>query len=533
MAYKSYTILTGTVDGVSNCGVGIGDIGKAVNSASTDLGTLCTSDNISKWSIYKPMRFAQVGPITYQQRRNADWGLTFAYTDGVSGQADSGGSLAKIAYNAMNPSGSPEYSSTLENTYGHWEYAKPAGGANTPYRETDFAVIPTDGTDPQYGNTTQYGYCSISGKPISVTIENCGTSDTDPIRKLDEGIYEVNVAEATQVTFTFANAPLDSRNNLTLGTIANGFRPIVQLFAIKEQAGNPWKYWYDFNPVTLSGAPSIGAIGSVINSETTSTSVTFYSLSAQNNRAPFYYAICGFVKCNSSGVISAQSKYMFLIPYSDGERVDKYSRQFIRELHFVTHSTRYIRLQMVSCYLSTLTWMIGLGGLWYLNPDGGTKSGTLQIALTMSGGSIRYTFVGNITASSASSSYFSANSRYPFQLCLIPRDEAFADSTKTETQNINAYLVNHSSYILTPVQMSANKTWSSSDPIDFTNTNTDEFSGEFYAQGAARPGTTAQSGEIVYYHLYMRVMSSSASSWDGFDWSIVNTVYVWNKNYPY
>ena len=86
-------------------------VGTTIGSASRDVGTLCSSPLINKWSKYKPVRYNTISPITDSQRKEVYYGFDIANmvkTDAVS--------AASI----------------------NWNYLKPLGGANSPYRLGDF-----------------------------------------------------------------------------------------------------------------------------------------------------------------------------------------------------------------------------------------------------------------------------------------------------------------------------------------------------------------------------------------------------------
>ena len=86
-------------------------VGTTIGSASRDVGTLCSSPLINKWSKNKPVSYPTLGGITDAERKLANYGFDIANmvkTDAVS--------AASI----------------------NWNYLKPLGGANSPYRLGDF-----------------------------------------------------------------------------------------------------------------------------------------------------------------------------------------------------------------------------------------------------------------------------------------------------------------------------------------------------------------------------------------------------------
>lgn len=60
-----------TENGKITAPVTIGDVERTIGVASGDLGTLCTSGSINKWSKYKPEQYMSFNELTDEQHRNA------------------------------------------------------------------------------------------------------------------------------------------------------------------------------------------------------------------------------------------------------------------------------------------------------------------------------------------------------------------------------------------------------------------------------------------------------------------------------
>lgn len=104
----------------SNYGVSIEDVRSVLGDTSTDLGTLCTSSLINKWSKVKPVRNSSLSSVTPANRASVNFG--FDLDSIITSSAASCLSLA-------------------ETNAGVWPYLTPRGGAvtpNEPYRLTDF-----------------------------------------------------------------------------------------------------------------------------------------------------------------------------------------------------------------------------------------------------------------------------------------------------------------------------------------------------------------------------------------------------------
>lgn len=118
-------------NGIITAPVSFGDVNATIGTAHTDLGSLCVDNNINIWAKYKPVRYPNLNTIDQYDFTQGKWKSTATWWKGVG--TDFGGltpkevaslSLLKAAYDG-NMNG--------------WVYNKPQGGANQPYRLTDFA----------------------------------------------------------------------------------------------------------------------------------------------------------------------------------------------------------------------------------------------------------------------------------------------------------------------------------------------------------------------------------------------------------
>lgn len=62
-------------------GISHQDIAAVLGSASLDLGTLCRHQGINMWAMFKPQRVDQIQPLTNQQRKDTQYGLTVTVGD--------------------------------------------------------------------------------------------------------------------------------------------------------------------------------------------------------------------------------------------------------------------------------------------------------------------------------------------------------------------------------------------------------------------------------------------------------------------
>jgi len=97
-------------------------VAQAIGHASNDVGILCSSGNVNKWSKWKPIRNSTVSGINDNILQNANYGLSAYEVNGI------------VTHNkATGISGT-----IIDSTYA-WDYAKPRGGSyNEPFRLGDF-----------------------------------------------------------------------------------------------------------------------------------------------------------------------------------------------------------------------------------------------------------------------------------------------------------------------------------------------------------------------------------------------------------
>ena len=129
--------------------VSIYDVQRALGVGDADLGHLCVHNNINMWARFKPIYCNEIALLKNSRRQNS--GHT------VSGYV--------ISWGIMKPTAMSWQDYIDQNTgeveSGKWLYDKPAGGAASPYRLTDFVEIDDNGA------TTGNGYYHGAVCPIA------------------------------------------------------------------------------------------------------------------------------------------------------------------------------------------------------------------------------------------------------------------------------------------------------------------------------------------------------------------------------
>lgn len=107
-------------NGVITAPIGLVDVQQVLGESSTDLATLCLSNNINMWAKYKPIVLGTVG------HNDANW------WKGTFGNC---GIRAQGIYTTQRANIPSLYTNDQKNG---WEYEKPSGGSSSPYRLADF-----------------------------------------------------------------------------------------------------------------------------------------------------------------------------------------------------------------------------------------------------------------------------------------------------------------------------------------------------------------------------------------------------------
>lgn len=112
-------------------GITVSMVKQVLASPYTDVGKLCTSDNINMWSKHKPYSHAHVTATTIPQFETAiksvQWGLKIQKQTGSNTNTNGDyTSVTRVVTDGRN------------NLLPQWVYVKPTGGASSPYRLGDF-----------------------------------------------------------------------------------------------------------------------------------------------------------------------------------------------------------------------------------------------------------------------------------------------------------------------------------------------------------------------------------------------------------
>ena len=118
------------INGIISAPVSIYDVQRALANSSPDLGTLCRAANINMWAKFKPVVLAQIDTTSEWDFTNNRWKDDASWFQGRTGAC------------GITPYSNTNFANIISNTDGSnngWVYNRPTGGAQSPYRLTDFA----------------------------------------------------------------------------------------------------------------------------------------------------------------------------------------------------------------------------------------------------------------------------------------------------------------------------------------------------------------------------------------------------------
>lgn len=130
---------------------------QAIGVGSNNVGALCSSSNINKWSKFKPVRYAQVAP---NRGAGANW---WQAQDGNCG------------LNIPNYPSMPAMFSALRSGVTMWNYLQPGGGASQPFRLADFAGYEHAAKPPLVPmrlNPTYYASFGTMGTALDLRVQS-------------------------------------------------------------------------------------------------------------------------------------------------------------------------------------------------------------------------------------------------------------------------------------------------------------------------------------------------------------------------
>ena len=157
---------------VITAAVSVYDVQQALGVGASDVGTLCVHTNINKWAKWKPVRYSPKGPLTDAQFEHQTY-------------IESGQTIDTY-YGLLVNNHLTNISTDMHDL--SYEYKRPVGGSDSPYRLTDFVQADSPRTkgychmaQPTLGGVLDYDvlYTPLSThpRPIQADIAYTPTSD--------------------------------------------------------------------------------------------------------------------------------------------------------------------------------------------------------------------------------------------------------------------------------------------------------------------------------------------------------------------
>ena len=122
---------------VITAAVSVYDVQQALGVGASDVGTLCVHTNINKWAKWKPVRYSPKGPLTDAQFEHQTY-------------IESGQTIDTY-YGLLVNNHLTNISTDMHDL--SYEYKRPVGGSDSPYRLTDFVQADSPRTK---------GYCHMA-----------------------------------------------------------------------------------------------------------------------------------------------------------------------------------------------------------------------------------------------------------------------------------------------------------------------------------------------------------------------------------
>ena len=151
-------------------------VAQAIGEASNDVGTLCKSSKVNKWSKWKPVSKSKLTGLTLSDLESVNFGFSIPNADSDEGDA-------------------------LSQT---WVYNKPTGGSTSPYRLGDFrsyehnSIRPFNLLLPDYVNKNQ------SGVVAKITFPSISANNVDGKYFFGNMYFGVLIKKGTTVEYKTA-----------------------------------------------------------------------------------------------------------------------------------------------------------------------------------------------------------------------------------------------------------------------------------------------------------------------------------------
>lgn len=189
--------------------VGLPEVANLLGT-SVDIGKVCTSDNINKWSRIKPVPypslFIGISDEGWYHGKKEGVDLVFGMNYGASETYP----FAAADVNSIEEpgkvrlTGNGMFVSMANGTAGNWDYNKPSGGIKEPYRLCDFDLYAHNAVNPlPHVVSGIVNHRSTSGSNASGQFKCLVPTQVEGGITLEElGVYDLNVNTANGTPFS-------------------------------------------------------------------------------------------------------------------------------------------------------------------------------------------------------------------------------------------------------------------------------------------------------------------------------------------
>ena len=310
----------------------------------------------------------------------------------------------------------------LDDSDSGWNYNRPSGGANAPYRQSDYGKVPSDSSDPQASGG---GYNDNAQLPMQVLLDQTGITEvgdgTFSVGYVTDSYYEINKQVTQTFHFLFKNSnfkDLNITDFFSVGTWDSNrqWRPVFQIWSaaqwggdeptpIYEGGGSAFTQWYQ-------------------ESATLDVDLTQYNFSENQ----LYYMVVGIGCCDPTAHYwhsfdGSDDDCLFLPPFDYGQKNNIFSNPYFFPFKITNHEERKISVVSMQYYDSgRVRWVDATGTAPYFT----IGVNATKIGITM-----------EIDKKNVPTAYFVAkNSSSPTPTFKIKAEESWYGSSGTVTTDI-------------------------------------------------------------------------------------------------
>lgn len=238
---------------LGSTGITTAAVGAAIGSSSRDVGTLCSSSLVNRWSLWKPISYNTTSGITLDIIKQCKCGLSPVAL-----------SYLKTSMYRYTGTKSVQTLATIKGQISQWTWNKPTGSSTSPYRLGDFRnynnnAIPCD---------SGWGGVSIKDTILSGN-QNKGITDTDGSNPQ----YDWTVNESVYYFNNFAFS-IDGTSSGYINGANSNMMPLTYVVGDGAISGEYWRIGVAvYIPYDTSGA-SLGQWELFVSRGTMSSSKT-------------------------------------------------------------------------------------------------------------------------------------------------------------------------------------------------------------------------------------------------------------------